>query len=115
MFVFYDWPFPHVYFSKPVAYFPVNSWLFSPIVTCFVRILHKRKALPTVVRLLFFATKILTAYRACYATALYSVHRALDVSGTQCQSQLVIRSATRHFTRVYGLTGGNKNAIQCAA
>ena len=27
MFVFYDWPFPHVYFAKNVAYFPFNSWL----------------------------------------------------------------------------------------
>jgi len=27
MFVFYDWPFPHVYFAKIVAYFPFNSWL----------------------------------------------------------------------------------------
>jgi len=27
MFVFYDWPFPHVYFAKDVAYFPFNSWL----------------------------------------------------------------------------------------
>jgi len=27
MFVFYDWPFPHVYFAKNVAYFPYNSWL----------------------------------------------------------------------------------------
>ena len=27
MFVFYDWPFPHVYFAKNVAYFSFNSWL----------------------------------------------------------------------------------------
>ena len=27
MFVFYDWPFPHVYFAKNVAYFRFNSWL----------------------------------------------------------------------------------------
>ena len=27
MFVFYDWPFPHVYFAKIVAYFSFNSWL----------------------------------------------------------------------------------------
>jgi len=27
MFVFYDWPFPHVYFAKNAAYFPFNSWL----------------------------------------------------------------------------------------
>jgi len=27
MFVFYDWPFPHVYFAKTVVYFPFNSWL----------------------------------------------------------------------------------------
>jgi len=27
MFVFYDWPFPHVYFAKNVAYFTFNSWL----------------------------------------------------------------------------------------
>ena len=27
MFVFYDWPFPHVYFAKNVAYLPYNSWL----------------------------------------------------------------------------------------
>jgi len=27
MFVFYDWPFPHVYFAKNIAYFPFNSWL----------------------------------------------------------------------------------------
>jgi len=29
MFVFYDWPLPHVYFAKNVAniMFPVNSWL----------------------------------------------------------------------------------------
>jgi len=27
MFVFHDWPFPHVYFAKNVAYFPFNSWL----------------------------------------------------------------------------------------
>jgi len=26
MSVFYDWPFPHVYFAKNVAYFPFNSW-----------------------------------------------------------------------------------------
>jgi len=29
MFVFYDWPFPHMYFAKNVAYmyFPFYSWL----------------------------------------------------------------------------------------
>ena len=27
MFVFYDCPFPHVYFAKNAAYFPFNSWL----------------------------------------------------------------------------------------
>ena len=27
MFVFYDWPFPHMYFAENVAYFPFNSWL----------------------------------------------------------------------------------------
>jgi len=27
MFVFCDWPFPHVYFAKNAAYFPFNSWL----------------------------------------------------------------------------------------
>jgi len=27
MFVFYDWPFAHVYFAKNVAYIPFNSWL----------------------------------------------------------------------------------------
>jgi len=27
MFLFYDWPFPHVYFAKNAAYFPFNSWL----------------------------------------------------------------------------------------
>jgi len=27
MFVFYDFPFPHVYFAKNVAYFPFNFWL----------------------------------------------------------------------------------------
>jgi len=28
MFVFYNWPFPHVYFAKNVAYLPFfNSWL----------------------------------------------------------------------------------------
>jgi len=27
MFVFYDWPFSHMYFVKNVAYFPFNSWL----------------------------------------------------------------------------------------
>ena len=27
MFVFYDWPFPHVYFAKNIAYFAFNSWL----------------------------------------------------------------------------------------
>jgi len=27
MFVFYDWPFPHVYYAKNAAYFPFNSWL----------------------------------------------------------------------------------------
>ena len=26
MSVFYDWPFPHMYFAKNVAYFPFNSW-----------------------------------------------------------------------------------------
>jgi len=27
MSVFHDWPFPHMYFAKNVAYFPFNSWL----------------------------------------------------------------------------------------
>ena len=27
MFVFYDWPFPHVYFAKNAACFPFHSWL----------------------------------------------------------------------------------------
>ena len=27
MFLFYDWPFPHVYFAENVAYFHFNSWL----------------------------------------------------------------------------------------
>jgi len=27
MFVFYNWPFPHVHFAKNVAYLPFNSWL----------------------------------------------------------------------------------------
>ena len=29
MFVYYDWPFPHVYFAKNVAniIFPFNPWL----------------------------------------------------------------------------------------
>ena len=27
MFVFYDRPFPRVYFAKNVAYFPFKSWL----------------------------------------------------------------------------------------
>jgi len=32
MYVFYDLPFPHVYFAKNVAYFPFNSWLsFQPL------------------------------------------------------------------------------------
>jgi len=34
MFVFYDWPFPHVYFAMNVAnsIFPFNSWLsFQPL------------------------------------------------------------------------------------
>ena len=38
MFVFYDWPFPHVYFAKNVAYFPFNCWLaqFSATVPSFM-------------------------------------------------------------------------------
>jgi len=27
MLLFYNWPFPHVYFAKNTAYFPFNSWL----------------------------------------------------------------------------------------
>jgi len=32
MFVFYDWPFPHVYSAKNVTYFPFNYWLSSQTV-----------------------------------------------------------------------------------
>jgi len=32
MFVFYDWPLPHVYFAKNVAYFPFLGSVFSDCV-----------------------------------------------------------------------------------
>jgi len=43
MLVFYDWPFPHVYFAKNVVYFPFNCWLSFSDCVVFMGILLKRR------------------------------------------------------------------------
>jgi len=85
MFVFYNWPFPHVYFAKNVAYFRlILGSVFSDCVVFYVDIITAR----------------------CYASAVLAMGLCLSVCLSQVgvlQKRLNIGSQKQHHTIAGGL------------